>query len=93
MSTAKRTLILQDTPKRCLVLQVNKKVKEIPKVLLGRSQVQVLVFMLWLTLCSFNFKNLTKISISLNDQNHRRLLLQDRPKKGLLFLVIQKFKG
>ena len=65
ISTAKRTLILQDTPKRCLVLQVNKKVKEIPKVLLGRSQVQVLVFMLWLTLCSFNFKNLTKISISL----------------------------
>ena len=46
-------------------MQVNKKVKEIPKVLLGRSQVQVLVFMLWLTLCSFNFKNLTKISISL----------------------------
>ena len=72
MSTAKRTLILQDAPKRCLVLQVNKKVKEIPKVLMGRSQVQVLVFMLWLTLCSFNFKNLTKISISLL----RRLMIK-----------------
>ena len=65
ISTAKRKLILQDTPRRCLFSQVNQKVKEIPKVLMGRSQVQVLVFMLWLTLWSSNFKNLTKISISL----------------------------
>ena len=87
ISTAKRRLILQDRPKTCLPLQVNQKVKEIPKVLMGRSQVQVLVFMLWLTLCSFNFKNLMKIFISHLSRLMIRIIEDYFDKIGLKMLT------